>query len=334
MPISSRRTFLAGAAGLASIAIIPRPAGAAQFNWKLAFVSKADHPVGVRSIEMAKKVLADTGGRLDIQVFPNSTLITDADLVASIRSNTVQMVIPIGSTLSSIAPSAGIEGIGFAFTTQDQALKAYDAGLGDVVRKEVADKGMYAFPKVWVNGFRQVTTGSRAIHTAADLAGLKMRTAVSKVWIDLFTALGAAPTPIDASALYTSLQTHVVDGQETPLAVIEADHFYEVQKYVSLTNHMWSNFWFIANADAYHSLPADVRQILDRNMDAAADLQRKDMLGLTQSTMAKLTTQGMIINPTDPASFRAKLKGFYAQYHAQFGNTEWAMLEKYAGKLG
>jgi tripartite ATP-independent transporter DctP family solute receptor len=334
MPLPSRRAFLSGAAGLASIAVLPRPAGAAQFNWKLAFVSKADHPVGIRSIEMAKKVLADTGGRLDIQVFANSTLITDADVVSSIRSNTVQMVIPIGSTLSSIAPSAGIEGIGFAFGTQDQALKAFDGALGDVVRKELETKGMHPFHKVWVNGFRQVTTSSRAIHTADDMAGLKLRTAVSKVWIDLFTALGASPTPIDGSALYTSLQTHVVDGQETPLAVIEADHVYEVQKYLSLTNHMWSNFWFIANADAYHALPPDIAQILDRNMDAAADLERKDMLGLTQALIAKLTSQGMIVNSTEPASFRAKLKGFYAQYHAQFGNTEWEMLEKYTGKLG
>ncbi len=334
MPTPSRRAFLAGAAGLASIAILPRPASAAQFSWKLAFVSKADHPVGIRSIEMAKKVLADSGGRLDIQVFPNSTLITDHDVVPSIRSNTVQMVIPIGSTLSSISPSAGIEGIGFAFTSQDQALKAFDGALGDGIRKDLESKGMHPFKKVWVNGFRQVTTGTKAIKVADDLAGLKIRTAVSKVWIDLFTALGAAPTPIDGAALYTSLQTHVVDGQETPLAVIEADHVYEVQKYLSLTNHMWSNFWFIANADAYNALPPDLQKILDKNMDAAADLQRKDMLGLTQSLIAKLTGQGMIVNTTDPNNFRAKLKGFYAQYKTQFGATQWDLLEKYTGKLG
>jgi tripartite ATP-independent transporter DctP family solute receptor len=334
MPNPSRRAVLAGAASLASIAIIQRPARAAQFNWKLAFVSKADHPLGIRSIEMAKKVLAESNGRLDIAVFANSTLVNDADSVSSIRSNTVQMIAPIGSTLSSIAPSAGIEGIGFAFNSQDQALKAFDGALGDVVRKELESKGIHAFRKVWVNGFRQVTTSSRPIRVADDLNGLKIRTAVSKVWIDLFTALGASPTPIDGANLYTSLQTHVVDGQETPLAVIEADHVYEVQKYLSLTNHMWSNFWLVANADAYHALPADLQQILDRNMDAASELQRRDMLGLTQSLITKLTGQGLVYNACEPATFRAKLKGFYAQYHAQFGNTAWEMLEKYTGKLG
>jgi TRAP-type transport system periplasmic protein len=334
MPYPSRRAVLAGAASLASIAILPRPARAAQFNWKLAFVSKADHPVGIRTIEMAKKVLAESNGRLDIQVFPNSTLVNDADSVSSIRSNTVQMIAPIGSTLSSIAPSAGIEGIGFAFNSQEQALKAFDGALGDVVRKELESKGIHAFRKVWVNGFRQVTTSSRPIRVADDLNGLKIRTAVSKVWIDLFTALGASPTPIDGANLYTSLQTHVVDGQETPLAVIEADHVYEVQKYLSLTNHMWSNFWLVSNADAYHALPADLQQILDRNMDAASELQRRDMLGLTQSLITKLTGQGLAYNACEPATFRAKLKGFYAQYRAQFGSAEWDLLEKYTGKLG
>ncbi len=333
-PHLARASFLAGSAAFASIAFVRSPARAAEVTWKLGFVSKAEHPVGVHSIEMAKNVLRESNGRFEIQVFPNSTLINDGDAIQMTRSNAVQMMIPIGSTLSSIVPIAAIEGIGFTFTTQEEALRAFDTELGDAIRREIAATGLHPFKKVWVNGFRQVTTNSRAIKVANDFDGLRLRTAVSKVWIDLFHALGASPTPIEAADLYTALQTHVVDGQEAPFAVIEADHFYDVQKYLSVTNHMWSNFWYVANGDAYKALPNDLRAILDRNIDLAADAQRRDMLALATSLQAKLAGRGMIVNTTDPASFRARLGGFYASYHAQFGDPIWKLLEKNVGKLG
>ena len=158
----ARASFLAGSAAFASIAFVRSPARAAEVTWKLGFVSKAEHPVGVHSIEMAKNVLRESNGRFEIQVFPNSTLINDGDAIQMTRSNAVQMMIPIGSTLSSIVPIAAIEGIGFTFTTQEQALRAFDGALGDEIRRQISTTGLHPFKKVWVNGFRQVTTNSRS----------------------------------------------------------------------------------------------------------------------------------------------------------------------------
>lgn len=103
--------------------------------------------------------------------------------------------------------------------------------------------GIYGFAKNMDNGFRNVTTSTKPINVVDDLKGLKIRVPPSSVWVTLFTALGASPTSINLNELYTSLQTKVVDAQENPLVLIEAGKFYEVQKYCSMTSHLWDGCW-------------------------------------------------------------------------------------------
>ena len=125
--------------------------------------------------------------------------------------------------------------------------------------------------------------------------------------------LGASPSSISYNELYSALQTHVVDGQENPIALIGTGKLYEVQKYCALSNHCWSGFWIVGNPRAMAGLPQPLREILDTHLDAAAIKERADLIDLDRSMQAELTNRGMVFNTPDPAPFRAALRraGFF-----------------------
>jgi len=158
---------------------------------------------------------------------------------------------------------------------------------------------------------------------------------VSPMWTSLFKSLGAAPTPINFSEAYSALQTHIVDGQENALPLIEIAKLYEVQKYVAMTNHMWDGFLFLANGNVWSKLPAEIRDTISRDLDAAALKERDDLQKLSLSVEEKLKGHGMVFNRPEPAKFRTALSqaGYYKQWRETYGPDAWKLLEKYAGTL-
>ena len=332
----SRRELLAGtAAAFASIAFVRAPARAAEFTFKWGHATQLNHPLHVNIVRVKNEVLARSKGRLQIDIFPNNQLGGDPAMLSQARSGAMQLYAGYGGIFASVAPLAGIEGIGFAFKNQTQALAAFDGPLGALVRKQMDEKGPFVtFARPYVNGFREITTSTKPIRTIADLEGLKIRTPPTKIWVDMFRTLGAAPTPIAASEMYTAMQTHVVDGQENPFTIIETYRLFEVQKYISITNHMWSNFWLVANADAFKSLPPDLQTILRDAIDKYATSNRREM-ELSNASLAEKMSRvyRMQINTVDTAPFRAKLKPFYASERGEFGETAWGLLEKSVGSL-
>ena len=158
---------------------------------------------------------------------------------------------------------------------------------------------------------------------------------ISPLWTSLFQNLGAAPTSINFNEVYSALQTRIVDGQENPLSLILIAKFYEVQKYISITNHMWDGQFTLLNCRAWKSLPADLQEVLARNFNAAALREREDLVKLNQSVEGELTKLGLLFNRTDPAAFRVAVSksGYYKQWREKFGNEAWALLEKYSGPL-
>ncbi len=151
----------------------------------------------------------------------------------------------------------------------------------------------------------------------------------------MFKALGAAPTGINFNEVYSALQTHVVDGQENPLAIISVAKLYEVQKYCSLTNHMWDGFWFLANGRAFHAMPPDLQKIVAAALDDAAVHERADVKKLNDTLQSDLTAKGMAFNTTDPDAVPrcAASAGFYKQWQAKYGAPAWGLLEKGVGTL-
>jgi tripartite ATP-independent transporter DctP family solute receptor len=332
----SRRAVLAGAGAFtgASVFSIGR-ARAAEWTYKYANNLPATHPMNIRANEAAEKIKTETGGRFELQVYPDNQLGSDTDVLSQLRSGAVEFFTMSGLILAILVPAASINGLGFAFADYDTVWKAMDGELGAYIRGQISKAGIIAMEKIWDNGFRQITSSTKPIQTPEDLKGFKIRVPVSPLWTSMFKAFGAAPASINISEAYSALQTKIVEGQENPLAVIATKNFQEVQKYCSLTNHMWDGYWFLANKRAYEALPDDIRAIVTKNINDAGLAQRADVFKLNNSLQSDLTAKGLLFNKPDPAPFRETLQkaGFYTEWRGKYGEEAFAILEKAVGKL-
>jgi tripartite ATP-independent transporter DctP family solute receptor len=333
MPQLTRRHFAGLAAALPLLAA--RPGRAAEFSLKFGTNLPPAHPLNLRAVEAAAQIAKETNGAVEIQIFPASQLGTDTDMLSQIRSGGIDFMTLSGLILSTLVPVASINGIGFAFTSYDQVWPAMDGALGGLVRAEIAKRGLLAMERIWDNGFRQITTSVRPVNTPADLRGLKMRVPVSPLWTSLFSALGASPSSINMAETYSALQTKIVDGQENPLAVIDTTKMYEVQKYCSLSNHMWDGYWLLANRRSFDKLPKDVAAMVTTTFNDAALKQRADVAVLNGGLQGKLETSGLVFNKVDPAPFRQTLRdaGFYKDWRARYGEDSWKILQGAVGTL-
>lgn len=338
MSLSRRALLKAGAAG-ALVGGVCAPfvarAQSAEFSYKYANNLPVTHPMNMRANEMAEAIKQQTNGRVEIKIFPSSQLGGDTDMLSQLRSGGVEFFTLSPLILSTLVPNASVSGIGFAFPDYDTVWKAMDGELGAYVRGQIAKAGIVAMDKIWDNGFRQITTSTKPIATAEDLKGLKIRVPVSPLWTSMFKAFESSPASINFAEVYTALQTKVVDAQENPLAIIATAKLYEVQKYCSLTNHMWDGFWFLANRRTWEALPADLRAIVAKNINEAGVKERGDVAQLNANLRKELTDKGLAFNEPKVDSFREKLRsaGFYAEWKGKYGDEAWTILEKYAGKL-
>ena len=334
----TRRGVLAGGAaagGLAAFGIATRRAQAAEFTYKYANNLPLTHPMNIRAQAAVDRIKEQSGRRVVMQIFPNNQLGGDTDVLSQVRSGAVQFFTLSGLILSTLVPVASINGIGFAFKNYAQVWEAMDGDLGAHIRQAIAKSGLIALDKIWDNGYRQITSSTHPIVTPADLKGFKIRVPVSPLWTSMFKALGAGPTGINFSEVYSALQTKVVEGEENPLAIIETAKLYEVPTYCSLTHPMWDGFWFLANGAAWTRLPKPLQQIVAKNFNEAALGEREDVRGLNDGLKTKLASQGIVFNQPDPEPFRTALRqaGFYADWKKKYGPQAWALLEKYTGAL-
>jgi tripartite ATP-independent transporter DctP family solute receptor len=335
----SRRTLLKASAAATVLGGVAAPfvarAEQAEFTYKYANNLPDGHPLNARAKEMSAAIKAETNGRVDLQIFPSSQLGSDTDMLSQIRSGGVEFFTLSGLILATLVRAASISGIGFAFANYETVWTAMDGDLGAHIRKEITKAGLVVMDKIWDNGFRQTTSSTKPINGPDDFKGFKIRVPVSPLWTSMFKAFDAAPASINFSEVYSALQTKVVEGQENPLALISTAKLYEVQKYCSLTNHMWDGFWFLANRRAWENLPEDIRAIVAKNINAAAVKERGDTEKLNATVREDLAAKGLIFNQPEVTAFRDKLRsaGFYAEWKANYGDEAWALLEKSVGKL-
>jgi tripartite ATP-independent transporter DctP family solute receptor len=329
----SRRTLLQGTASVAMVSTFGARAQSAEFTYKYANNLPVTHPMNLRAKEAADKIKQETNGRVEIQIFPNNQLGSDTDMLSQVRSGGVEFFTLSPLILSTLVPNASISGIGFAFPNYDTVWKAMDGELGAYVRGQITKANLVVMDKIWDNGFRQITSSNKPIQTPDDLKGFKIRVPVSPLWTSMFSAFGSAPASINFAEVYTALQTKVVDGQENPLAIVSTAKLFEVQKFVSMTNHMWDGFWFLANRRAWERLPEDLRSVVAKHLNASAVEERADVAKLNATVKGELTTKGMQFNDPDPALFRETLRkaGFYAEWKKKYGDEAWAILEKSVG---
>ncbi len=284
------------------------------------------------------QVAKETDGRLQVTTYPQNDNLPGSDPGALdlLQSGELEFFTLMGGILGRKVPVAEIQGMPFAFTSHAQVHRANDGALGEYLGRECAAKGIYRFQYgLLENGFRQISTVDKPIRAADDLRGMRMRVPDGQMFRDVFTALEAQPVTINIRELYAALKSRQVDGQENPLVITEVNRLYEVTKYVSTTNHMWSGFNLLANLKFWSSLPGDMQEIVQRNVKKYVALQRAYTDDLNRQLGDKLAARGMIFNAADVSSFRAKLGGgFYQRWKSEFGPTAWSLLEREVGTLG
>jgi tripartite ATP-independent transporter DctP family solute receptor len=330
-----KRTSLTAAGVLAAPAIMHWPAPAAQFTYKCGTALPDGHPLVIRGKEAAAKIKTESNGRLDITFYTNSVLGQDTALISQTIAGALEMYcLPI-DLLAPKNAACGIFGVGFAFDGYKHCWEAMDGDLGKYLREIAGKIGFHCIEKCPDHGFRQVTMKSKPINTPDDLKGVKLRLPVAPYLIALFQHLGASPTPINFGEVYSALQTGLVDGQENPLILIDTAKLYEVQKYCSMTNHVWAGIHYSFGNPYWEQLPPDLQQLSEKHFNEAAMTERDDWQKMTDDETRNLTSKGMVFNTPDIKPFQEVLKkaGFYAEMKQKSGDKAWALLEKYVGPL-
>ncbi|WP_370551250.1 TRAP transporter substrate-binding protein [Glaciimonas sp. PAMC28666] len=335
---ATRRKLLTyGAVGIAlpMSALVSKYAHAAEFNYKFATGQDPTHPVNKRAQEAIDRIREGSNGRMSIKLFPANQLGSDTDLLAQIRNGGVEFFNIAASILATLVPAAGIVNTGFAFSNYDEVWKAMDGDLGKYIYAQVEKVGVLNMSRSWNNGFRQITSSTKPIRTPEDLRGMKLRVPAAPILTSLFQSLGAGPTPINFNEVYSSLQTKLVEGQENPLPIIATARLYEVQKYCSMTSHVWDAYLVLGNRRAFQKLPADLQTLVMKEFDRAAVEERADIARLSDTLRQDLTSKGLQFIDVDKNAFRSALRktSFYNDWKVKFGDQGWNLLQKYAGEL-
>ena len=330
----SRRSFVATAVG--SLTVFSRSLRAAEFDFIQYHNQPASSSLHIRLAEMWETIGKETNGRVAARVYPMNNGIAGSDPAAlkALMAGEIQFFTLMGGILGTVVPVAEVQQVPFAWRTAPDAHRAIDGPLGAYVLSEMAAKGIHGFAVGgFDNGMRQITLANRPVVTPADLKGIRMRVPAGEMVADTFRSLGAEPIVINSADIHASLKSNTVDAQENPLALVENFKLYEVVRYVSMTNHMWSGFNQMAHQPTWQKLPADIRTVIDRNVTKYVKLQRDDQERANSRLRAELVKRGLVFNDVDPAPFRAQLAGFYAKWKDRLGTRCWSLLEQSTGRL-
>lgn len=334
-----RRTFVgAGLAGVALSCAAPWVARAAEPTYRLKFgnIVSADHPLNTSMAKVRDRVAQETGGKVLIELFPKNQLGSDADMLSQLPSGALELFAQTGVLMGTLVPVASITGVGFAFPTYAKVWEATDGALGRHVRDAFLKANIVCMEKSWNHGYRQTTSSTKPIRTPDDLNGFRIRVPPSPLWTSMFKSFGASPVSIPWAETYMAMQTKIADGLEQPLVGLLVDKMYEVQKYCSLTNHMWDGFWVLANRRVWDGIPANLREVVERNINEEALRQRAETETINASLQSTLEARGLEFHAVNNKDFRARLvaSGFYNEWRKRYGDEAWSLLEAVVGKLG
>jgi tripartite ATP-independent transporter DctP family solute receptor len=332
----TRRSVLAGAAAVGST-IIVRPSLAADYTFSQYHNQAASGTLHKNLTAMWEAVRAETNGRVETTVYAENNKLPggDADALKLLIAGEIQFFTLMGGIIGTLVPVAEAQQLPFAFKSAAEAHKVIDGPLGKYIGDEMAAKGMHLFPVAgFDNGMRQVASIPRPIATPEDFAGMKIRVPPGQMMLDTFGAFGAEPVTTSANRIYDALKTGKVEAQENPLAILEGFKLYELVKYVSLTNHMWSGFNAMAHLGAWKALPDDLKGVIERNVAKYVRQQRQEQAALNASLREDFVKRGLVFNEVDQAAFRARLPAVYAIWKEKLGSKCWSLVEAEVGKLG
>lgn len=266
------------------------------------------------SLFFKKEVEARSNGEIKINIYPQGQLGNDKQMIDGSRSGILDIAMVGLNNYSGLLPESSAFTLPFMFPNRETAYKVLDGAPGKEILKKMESFGLkgLGYPE---NGYRNMTNSSKPIRTPADVEGLQMRVNGSKALNDMFKELGANPLQLPVAELYTALETGVVDSQDHPIGVTLSFKFYEVQKYLSLTQHAYSPLALTMNLKKFNKLSADEQKIITDVSAEAVAMQRKLSIEKEDKMIAELEAGGMSVNrDVDGAAFQAAIKPVWSAF--------------------
>lgn len=295
---------------------------------KIGHVLNPDHSWNVCLLGFAEDVKKATEGRVVVQVYASSQLGNEKDLIEGLSLQTIDGGLIGGGSFQSIEPKFGVEALPYAWPTHESAYRALDGELGEYLLSILGKKGIVGL-SWWENGYRHMTNNLRSIVKPEDLKGMKIRVTPDKMRLDTFKALGASPMPINFGELYTALQQGVVDGEENPFAIIYSNSFYEVQKYLSVTGHIWGSALLCVNSSAWSRISKEDQAAVMKAADTWRDEQRRQTREQEDKFLGMLKEKGMKVNSVDKPAFQQAVQPVWVEYESVFGKELLDLVRKY-----
>ncbi len=290
---------------------------------KFGLASPDTHPAAAGMKKFAEAVAAKSGGKMKVNLFFNSALGGDQQVLSAIKGGTVEMSVMNSGILASEAKELAIFDFPFLFANEKESDAIVDGPVGKKMHKLLEEKGIIGL-SYWELGYRHITNSKRPLHTVADIEGLKLRVIPNPINVAWVKALGANPTPMPFPEVYGGLEQKAIDGQENPIGVIAANKFWEVQKHLALTNHQNNPQSVIFSKKVWDTLSAAEKKILDDSADEAAKGQREAARAAVAGNLELLKKNGMAVTvfpPAEVAKLREKMKPVIAQFSASVGDA-------------
>jgi tripartite ATP-independent transporter DctP family solute receptor len=279
-------------------------------------LNNPDHPISLGVKRFAELVAAKSGGRLVVQEFPASALGNELQQQSALQGGIQEMTAPAPSSLAGIVKEFGLLDFPFIVSTPQQADALTDGQVGKLLFAKLPEKGLIGLA-FWDLGFRNVTNSKRPIARAEDLEGLKLRVIPNPVFLETFKTFKANPVPMPFAELYSALETRAVDGQENPFAVILSNKIFEVQKFLSVTNHVYTANTILVSKIFWDRCSAAEQKLLQDAALEARDYERKLSREAAQKALAELKAKGMLVNEIAPAEIE-RMRQLVKPVHDKF----------------
>ena len=290
---------------------------------KLATLTPASHTYNQAANKFAELVKQRSQGRIEVKVYPDGQLGKgERELLEAIQQGTLDIYVGSTAPLSGFSPSMGILDIPFLFRDYAHADKVLDGPIGLSLLKELEKANLKGLA-FWENGFRNLTNSKLAVKTPDDAKGLKIRTQENKIHLTAWKAAGVNPVPMAWGEVYGALQQKTIDGQENPVAVIHSAKLNEVQKYLSMTQHVYSPAVLIVSAKKWQAIPPADQEMLLKTALEVAQFERKLGRDAEEKQVAELTARGMTVTKdVDKAAWQKAMQPAFDEFSKQFGKEK------------
>ncbi len=297
------------------------PAAKAEYEWKYGEAMTAAHPLTIGARVFADKLSELTNGRVHMTVYDNSSLGTIPEMIEGCDIGTVEFMDVSMAPLSSYSSKFYAYNLPYLFDNIDVAYAFLDGPMGQAMKGPIGKSGISVIGFL-ENGMRCLTTNKRVV-MPSDMAGMKVRTMANKVHLTAFEEAGASPTPLAFSELFTALQQNVVDGQENPLLGTKDYSFFEVQKYLTLTDHFYDITVLCVNSDLYNSVPDDIRAAIDEAAAYMTEVHRRESIKQNEEVLdffrQKSKMEIIPLTQEQKEAWRTAMAGTYDVYREEIG---------------